>query len=121
LRFKRRHGMILMAIVAIFMLCVIIQNWPGSIFPWVGLAFGVIHSVPGVIVKSPRRLYATAIALIMMGVTFLPLLLGGDALWTRIACSIAYGLTLVLTGWIDHLKLMRIQQSMTEVPDGKPV
>jgi hypothetical protein len=90
-------------------------------FPWMGLAIGIFYSAAGMIPKSSRRWYYPAIALPLMGVSFLPLLLGGDGLWTRIVCFLTYGLTLVFIGWIDHRNLMRLHQSMAEVPDGKSV
>ena len=116
-----RNVLMFVAIMVIFLLILIVHYWQSPTFPWLGLAFGVTYSLLGVTTKPPHRWYAVAIALIMMGVSFLPFLLGGDGLWTRIACFGACGLTQVLTGWIDHRNLMRIHHSLTEVPDGKSV
>jgi hypothetical protein len=110
-------GVVLLAILTIIM---VLHYLLRPTFPWLGLSVGIIYSALGVMEK-PRRRYYPAIALPLMGVSFLPFLLGADGLWTRIVCFLTYGLTLVFIGWIDHRNLMRLHQSMTEVPDGKSV
>jgi hypothetical protein len=123
-RMTKRQGLVFAIVLGILLLCWMVQEMPGTIFPWLGLGFGILYSAEGVMDKPRRKWYYPAIAMPMMGLSFLPFLFGissADSPWTRIACFVAFGLTLILTGWIDHRNLMRIQPSVVEVADGKTV
>jgi hypothetical protein len=115
-----RNWILTIAIIIIFTVALILHYLFEPGFPWLGLVFGVLYSAGGMM-GTPRRWYYPAVALIMMGISFLPLLLGGGGLWTRSVCFLTYGLPLVFTGWLDHCNLKRLLQPLPEASDGQTV
>jgi hypothetical protein len=121
LEMPKRYAAFGAIVVSIIAVLLIVHYAVEPVFPWLGImAIGVFYSVAGAFGK-PRRWYYPAIALAMTGVCFLPLLLGGDGLWMRVVCFLAYALTLLCLGMLDHRNLMRLHRSLLEAADGQTV
>lgn len=110
--------------VGLLVLAMMVQYLPDMVFPWFGLAFGLILSLCAILDRHYQRWYYPAVCIPLVGVCFLPMIMGlthEDAGWTRVVCFGAYGLTQILLGTLDHAHLMRILKPVEGVPDGQTI
>jgi hypothetical protein len=91
--------------IAVLLVALFLQEMSNAVFPWIPAAFFVMYFYQG-LADKPRRWYYPAFATIMIAVSFVPFLAGAEKEIVNSASYTAFGLFLLITGWIDHRHLM---------------